>query len=139
MSLPDKARIRGRDIRCEYEDDSGERCQRRATSVDHFTPQCIARDILGWTAEQVNASDNLQYLCQEHHSEKDSDTSARKELLHLQLSGQAWVGFGEHDQVLEQIAASQRTDRSVRDRLKNEMRRAAAQPRAGEPRLRRAG
>jgi len=42
-------------------------------TIDHFTPQCIAK-IWGWTAEEVNDPLNLLLLCKEHHQEKDSKT-----------------------------------------------------------------
>lgn len=133
--VPSSARIKGRNIRCEYEDDAGDRCPARATSVDHFTPQSIA-PLLGWTPEQTNAPANLQYLCQEHHTAKDRDTGARKELLRHQLAGRRNVKFLEHDQALQEIADVQRADMIRRANIEKELRRAAV--RAGRGRLRRA-
>lgn len=47
-------------------------------TIDHFTPQCIAK-IWDWTAEEVNDPLNLLLLCRMHHDQKDSQTPKIKQ------------------------------------------------------------
>lgn len=43
-------------------------------TLDHFTPQAVAR-IWEWTPEEVNNPLNLLLLCRTHHDEKDYITN----------------------------------------------------------------
>ncbi len=49
----------------------------RKLTLDHFTPQCVAR-IWEWTPEEVNDPNNLLLLCRTHHNEKDALTPVIK-------------------------------------------------------------
>lgn len=84
---------------CEHEGPDGP-CSNLGVTTDHFTPRCIARE-LGWTPQQVGASENRQYLCREHHNTKDADTPARRDVLRGQLKGNLFIGFGEHENQLQ--------------------------------------
>ena len=53
---------------------------------DHFTPRCIAK-LLKWTPKQLSDPMNIQYLSQACHSEKDSTTPKRLQILKDQLNG----------------------------------------------------
>mgnify|MGYP000848163418 FL=1 len=75
-------------------------CNGIATTVDHFTPECIGK-LWGWTKEEINAAENLQYLSHQCHKAKDSTTQARLALAALQQKGEM-VFFGQH-QELERI------------------------------------
>ena len=60
-------------------------------TIDHFTPQAVAR-IWGWTPEEVNDPLNLLLLCRTHHDEKDMQTRKIKELNVLEYKQfKAWA------------------------------------------------
>jgi hypothetical protein len=63
-----------------------DRCDGVGSTVDHFTPECIAR-LFGWTREQINAEENLQHLSKPCHCDKDKTTEARLTLARKQLRG----------------------------------------------------
>ena len=46
-------------------------------SLDHFTPQCIAKKILHWSRKRMSSDDNTQWLSKECHIEKDRTTPER--------------------------------------------------------------
>lgn len=54
-------------------------------TIDHFTPQCIAK-IWGWTPEEVNDLSNLLLLCKTHHQIKDARTEQLKQENALEFS-----------------------------------------------------
>lgn len=63
-----------------------EKCNGEGNTVDHFTPTCICK-VWGWTKEEMNAPENLQYLSRECHDDKDKTTEARLTLARKQLKG----------------------------------------------------
>lgn len=63
-----------------------EKCDRVGVTVDHFTPECIAK-LWGWTPDEINASENLQHLSRPCHNDKDRTTEARLTLARKQLKG----------------------------------------------------
>lgn len=117
MNLPDRLRIRGKRVQCEYVSEGGRRCRHMATSVDHITPQAIARR-LKWTDEEIHSPENTQRLCQRHHSAKDKDTGLRVAVLKAQQRGELRVGLGEHDQAMQKVALVKSAQDRMRDRSK---------------------
>lgn len=69
-------------------------CNGIGSTKDHFTPRCIAKE-LGWRQGQVSDPQNIQWLSEDCHKEKDSTTPLRLSLLRKQLQGIP-VGFSEH-------------------------------------------
>lgn len=61
-------------------------CDGNGISMDHFTPECIAK-LWGWTREEINSHENIQYLSKECHKAKDRTTKARYYLAILQKYG----------------------------------------------------
>lgn len=74
-----------------------EGCNGIATTIDHFTPECIGK-LWGWSQDEIDADENLQYLSKQCHKEKDFTTQARLALAVLQQGGEH-VGVGEHQKV----------------------------------------
>lgn len=65
-----------------------EGCNGIGETVDHLTPRCIAKHILGWTRKQIDDPMNLQYLSKACHKEKDSTTVQRFQLALRQKRGE---------------------------------------------------
>lgn len=63
-----------------------ENCDGKGVTIDHFTPECIGK-LWGWSYEEINAKENLQYLSVPCHREKDKTTEARLTLARRQLKG----------------------------------------------------
>ena len=63
-----------------------ESCDGVGSTVDHFTPKCIGK-LWGWSYEQINAKENIQYLSEPCHKDKDRTTEARLLLARKQLKG----------------------------------------------------
>lgn len=60
-------------------------------TTDHMTPRCLfrLRSKEGkWLNYNPNIPENLTTLCQKHHTEKDSDTELRKQVLIKQFNGE---------------------------------------------------
>lgn len=75
----------------------GSRCQMEGKhggkiTVDHKTPRSIYRVKMkngeSWVDGNPNRLENLQCLCQKHHTEKDRDTELRVSVLKAQLKGE---------------------------------------------------
>lgn len=69
------------------------------TNLDHFTPKCIAK-VWGWSAKEMNAPENLQWLSRACHTDKDRSTPHRKTLLHQQLRGK-FIGIEEYRKIID--------------------------------------
>lgn len=134
MALPRELRIRDKRIQCEFVTSKGRRCRHNAESVDHFTPQALGRR-WGWTEEEINAPENLQYLCDRHHKAKDKDTPLRLWVLEYQEKGELYVGLGYHDQAMKKVKLIESVKASLRDQFKKESQK---QPRPKETAFRRA-
>ena len=80
-----------------------EGCNGIGETVDHHTPRCIAKKVLGWTESQVNAPENIQRLSVACHRHKDKDTPARLELARLQKQGKIDVPFGMYEKLLKTV------------------------------------
>ena len=85
--------------RCCEAPDHVDGCHGKGTTKDHFTPECIAKE-LGWSFAQTNDEANLQYLSPACHRAKDKDTPLRRDLLREQKNG-ANVPFPVHQQIFE--------------------------------------
>lgn len=72
-----------------------EGCNGRGSTRDHFTPRCIAK-LLRWRDSQTNAPENIQYLSEACHTEKDRSTPRRLQQVRAQLSGRR-IELGEHE------------------------------------------
>lgn len=71
-------------------------CQRcPLLTKDHFTPKSIALRVLGWKHRQVNRPENIQWLTEPCHIDKDRTTQKRFQQLQLQVGGR-FIGLGEH-------------------------------------------
>lgn len=73
-------------------------CDGWAKSRDHFTPKCIGK-LLGWSEDQLDSPENIQYLSLPCHKEKDKDTALRKGILRQQLEGRLNLTFKEHTDI----------------------------------------
>lgn len=60
---------------------------RKVFTVDHFTPQAIAKNILGWRGKQIISPENIQHLSKSCHREKDCTTQERLTALYRQRRG----------------------------------------------------
>lgn len=129
MNLPDRLRIKGKRMQCEHVSDRGRRCRHMATSVDHITPQAIARR-LKWTDEETHSPENTQRLCERHHKAKDNDTALRVAVLKAQQRGELHVGLGQHEQAMQKVALY----RSVQDHMRSTSRRMAREEKRREKR-----
>ena len=69
-------------------------CSGLGNTRDHFTPKCIAK-LMGWSNKMINCYENIQYLSEACHVEKDRTTPKRLELLRRQLEGEM-IAFGQH-------------------------------------------
>jgi hypothetical protein len=74
-----------------------EGCNGIATTIDHFTPECIAK-LWGWSRDEIDSDENLQYLSKQCHKAKDFTTQARLALAVLQQGGES-IGVGDHQKV----------------------------------------
>jgi hypothetical protein len=70
-------------------------CDGRGTTRDHFTPRSIAR-LLRWPNKRVNSTENIQWLSEACHTEKDRSTPRRLKQVRQQLGGRR-IEFGEHE------------------------------------------
>ena len=114
----------GHPPRCEGFFEDGSQCDNEATTVDHFTPKTIAKDVLGWSDQQINAAANKQYLCRRCHRRKDYDTPFRKRVLQGQIAGRQSVGFGAHNYAMNKAyeeEIQEQRDGYVRRKLAEKM------------------
>jgi hypothetical protein len=72
-----------------------EGCDGVGSTRDHFTPKGIAK-LLRWGNKRVNAPENIQYLSEACHTEKDRSTPRRIEQVKQQLNGRR-INLGEHE------------------------------------------
>jgi 5-methylcytosine-specific restriction endonuclease McrA len=68
---------------------------------DHFTPRSVGK-VLGWTRKQIESPENMQALSQVCHSQKDSSTPKRLEVLRMERRGVIY-SFEEHRQLFAQF------------------------------------
>lgn len=64
-------------------------------TLDHLTPKCIAFNVLGWNYKQVNRKENLQWLSEPCHKDKDRPTERVYRQLQMQQQG-VFIRLGEH-------------------------------------------
>ena len=72
-----------------------ENCHGMGTTKDHFTSECIGK-VWGWSQEQLDSEENIQYLSPQCHIEKDKTTALRRDILRQQLRGELNLTFTEH-------------------------------------------
>jgi hypothetical protein len=72
-----------------------EGCDGVGSTRDHFTPKSIGK-ALRWGSRLINDPDNIQYLSEACHTEKDRSTRRRLEQVRRQIHGED-IDFGEHE------------------------------------------
>jgi hypothetical protein len=72
-----------------------EGCDGRGSTRDHFTPRSIAK-LLRWGTKRVNSPENIQWLSEACHAEKDRSTPRRLQQVRQQLNGRR-LDFGDHN------------------------------------------
>lgn len=94
-------------------------CNGKGTTVDHFTPKCVARE-LGWTKDMVESWENKQYLSEACHKAKDKDTPARAALVRYQEKQGHEVKFGEHEHLLHLFSSGKTVEERQKQKEKHQ-------------------